>query len=159
MIRLRLFQDEKQTEEHIDIYYSEMKPVIRKIIDMVHQEKPVLEGTIEGEKKFLQVESIYYMDTVDKRVYAYTEDKVYQLHHSLAQLEEMLWDYGYIRINKSNLVNIFRIQNIKPEANMRVGATFDNGEKLYINRSYKKRFQEYLVKMKGVVGNEKSIKE
>ena len=28
MIRLRLFQDEKQTEEHIDIYYSEMKPVI-----------------------------------------------------------------------------------------------------------------------------------
>ena len=154
VIRLNLYEDKKNTEEHIDIYYAEMKPTIRKVIDVVHQEKPVLVGMIDGEKYFLQVESIYYMDTVDKRVYAYTKDKVYQLHYSLAQLEEMLWDYGYIRINKSNLVNIFRIQNIKPEANMRVGAIFDNGEKLYINRSYKKSFQEYLIKMKGVIGNE-----
>lgn len=154
VIRLNLYEAKKNTEEHIDIYYAEMKPIIRKVIDVVHQEKPALVGVIDGEKYFLQVESIYYMDTVDKRVYAYTRDKVYQLHYSLAQLEEMLWDYGYIRINKSNLVNIFRIQNIKPEANMRVGAIFDNGEKLYINRSYKKSFQEYLIKMKGVIGNE-----
>lgn len=155
MIRLNLYQDKKNKEEHIDIYYSEMKPLIRKVIDVVHEEKPVLMGTVDGEKVLLKIEQIYYMDTVDKRVYAYTREKVYQLHHSLAQLEEMLCDYGYIRINKSNLVNIFKIQKIKPEANMRVGAVFDNGEKLYINRSYKKCFNDYLIKMKGVVGNEK----
>lgn len=154
MIQLNLYEDEKNTDEHIDIYYSEMKPVIKKVIDIVHQEKPVLAGTIDGEKVFLKVEAVYYMDTVDKRVYAYTKEKVYQLQYSLAQLEEMLYDYGFVRINKSNLVNIFKIEKIKPEVNMRVGAMFDNGEKLYINRSYKKSFNDYLKKMKGVVGDE-----
>lgn len=154
MIRLNLYEDEKNTDEHIDIYYSEMKPVIKKVIDIVNQEKPVLAGTIDGEKVFLKMEAVYYMDTVDKRVYAYTKEKVYQLQYSLAQLEEMLGDYGFVRINKSNLVNIFKIEKIKPEVNMRVGAMFDNGEKLYINRSYKKSFNDYLKKMKGVVGDE-----
>lgn len=154
MIRLNLYEDKKCTDERIDVYYGEMKPVIRKVIDIVNQEKPVLTGILDGERAFLQVDSIYYMDTVDKRVFAYMKDKVYQLQYSLAQLEEMLCNYGFVRINKSNLVNVFKIEKIKPEINMRVGAVFDNGEKLYINRSYKKSFNDYLKKMKGVIDDE-----
>lgn len=149
MVRLNLYQDEKNIHEHIDVYYSKMKPVIQKVIDVVRDEKPELIGSIDGEKTFLQVDAIYYIDIVDKRVYAYTKDNVYQLQKSLAQLEDMLGDYGYVRINKSNIVNIFKIEKIKPEVNMRVGVIFDNKEKLYINRSYKKHFGEYLKKVKG----------
>lgn len=149
MIQLNLYQDEKNFDEHIDIYYSKMKPVIQKVIDTVQSEKPELIGNMDGEKTFLQVDSIYYIDIVDKRVYAYTKDNVYQLQKSLAQLEGILSDYGYVRINKSNIVNIFKIEKIKPEVNMRVGVIFDNGEKLYINRRYKTHFNEYLKKVRG----------
>lgn len=154
MIRLNLYQNEKNKDEHIDIYYTRMTPVIRNVIDVVHNEKPELVGSIDGEKTFLQLESVYYIDVVDKRVFAYTKENVYQLQKSLAQLEEMLYDYGYVRINKSNIVNIFKIERIKPEVNMRVSVMFDNGEKLYINRSYKHRFSEYLKKVRGESGYE-----
>lgn len=62
-----------------------------------------------------------------------------QLQKSLAQLEGILSDYGYVRINKSNIVNIFRIEKIKPEVNMRVGVIFDNGEKLYIRKMHQEK--------------------
>lgn len=153
-MQLKLYQDKNCREEHIDIYYAEMKPVIREVIAIVRQDKPCLEGVAEEERFFLNVEDIYYIDTVDKRTFAYTKDSVYQLHYSLSKLEEMLWDYGFVRISKSNLVNIFQIEKIKPEVNMRVSAYFDNGEKLYINRSYKGSFQAYLQKMKGMHGDE-----
>lgn len=154
MIQLNLYQDEKINDEHIDIYYSKMKPVIQQVMDVVKNDKPEIIGSIDGEKTFLQLDSIYYIDIVDKRVFAYTKDKVYQLQKTLTQLEEMLCDYGYVRINKSNIVNIFKIEKIKPEVNMRVGVTFDNEEKLYINRSYKKHFSEYLKKVRGEYGYE-----
>ncbi|MBP3543161.1 MAG: LytTR family transcriptional regulator DNA-binding domain-containing protein [Lachnospiraceae bacterium] len=149
MLRLNLYHDKKNTDEHIDIYYAEMKPVIQKVIDITRGEKPELIGSIDGERTYLPLDSIYYMDVADKRVFAYTKDNVYQLPHSLAQLEDMLQDYGYVRISKSNIINIFKIRKIKSDVNMRVGVIFDNDEKLYINRSYKNHFNEYLKKIRG----------
>ena len=154
MIRLNLFHDEKNVNEHIDIHYTKMRPVIQKVMNIVREEKPELIGSIDGEKFFLQAESIYYIDVADKRVFAYTKDNVYQLQRTLTQLEDLLTEYGFVRISKSNIVNIFKIEKIKPEVNMRVGVIFDNNEKLYINRSYKKNFNDYLKKMRGECGYE-----
>ena len=69
---------------------------------------------------------------------------------TLSACEEMLWNYGFVRVSKSNLINIYKIRQLKPDLNMKVYASFDNGERICINRSYKKSFNEYLLKMKGM---------
>ena len=46
------------------------------------------------------------------------------------------------------LVNIYKIKLLKPDMNMKVYAFFENGERICINRSYKKHFTEYLKKMR-----------
>ena len=46
------------------------------------------------------------------------------------------------------LVNIYKIKQLKPDLNMKVYASFDNGERICINRSYKKSFTEYLQRMR-----------
>ena len=84
-------------------------------------------------------------------VFAYTKEKVYPLKDTLAYYEVLLAKYGYVRISKSNIVNVYRIKAMKSEVNMRICATFENEEKLYINRSYKKNFMEYLVRMRGCI--------
>lgn len=156
-MKLNLFQTEQTMEPHIDIHYRQITPVIEKVIRLVREDKPVLYGISQREEKvLLDINAIYYIDSVEKKVFAYTKEAVYRLSGNLQQLEAELADYGYVRINKSNLLNIYKVGRIKPQANMRVMAIFDNGEKLYINRSYKKNFQNYLESRREVLKLENS---
>lgn len=146
MYQLNWFQT--QEKEHIDIYYHEITPLLHKVAEVVKNEKPVIQGIFEEEKELVEVEDIYYLDTVDRRTFAYTLDKTYQITKTIGTLESQLSPYGFVRINKANLVNIYKIKKIRPEPNMRVSAVLSNEEKLQINRSYKRSFEEYLKKIR-----------
>lgn len=150
MLGLNLFRAEKG-KERVDIYYSEMTPTVEQIVSVVKNEQPILHGTFEEEKFLLEPKEIYYFDTVDRKTFAYAENRVYQVSKPLSALEEELSAYGFTRINKSNLVNIYMIKRIKPEANMKISAVLKNGEKLQINRGYKRSFEEYLKKVRKCV--------
>ena len=153
-MKLNLNEDKNIKEEHIDIYYANMRPVIRQIIDTVNSERPALAGRPadedldDGEEIILDPKEIYYLDHIDRRLFAYTRTGVYRLMTTLAVCEEQLWNYGFVRVSKSNLVNIYKIKQLKPDLNMKVYASFDNGERICINRSYKKSFTEYLQRMR-----------
>lgn len=149
MFHLHLFRT--TAEEKIDIYYKQMTPMLQKVISIVKNEKPILSGTFEDEKILLEPEDIYYFDTVDRKTFAYTKDKICQISKSLSALEEELAPFGFVRINKANLVNIFMIKKIKPEANMRILAILKNEESLIINRGYKRSFEDYLKTMRNAI--------
>ncbi len=153
-MKLQLFQSKEQTEDRIDIYYTKMNPVIRKVIDVVHTNYPVLKSKEEDEIRYVNIDHILYLDCVDKKVFAYTRERVYPLEETLSYYETLLSNYGYTRISKSNIVNVYRIKAMRPEINMRICAIFENEEKLYVNRSYKKSFMDYLVNRRGCI-NEK----
>lgn len=153
-MKLNLNEDKNIKEEHVDIYYANMRPAIRQIIDTVNSERPALAGRPadedldDGEEILLDPKQIYYLDHVERKLFAYTRDGVYRIMDTLASCEEMLWNYGFVRVSKSNLVNIYKIKQLKPDLNMKVYASFDNGERICINRSYKKSFTEYLQRMR-----------
>ncbi len=153
-MKINLFEDKNTTDEHIDIYFHEMRPVIRQVIDTVRSERPSLfgrsadENLDDGEEIILDPGDIYYFDYVERKLFAYTESGVYRLMKTLTSIEEQLSPYGFVRISKSNLINIYKIKQLKPDINMKVYVSFDNGERVCINRSYKKSFTEYLKKMR-----------
>jgi DNA-binding LytR/AlgR family response regulator len=153
-MKLNLFEDKNNLDEHVDIYYASMRPVVRQLIDTVNSERPTLSGRPadedldDGEEVMLDPKEIYYLDYIDRRLFAYTRTGVYRLMNTLSSCEQMLWNYGFVRVSKSNLVNIYKIKQLKPDVNMRVYASFDNGERICINRSYKKSFNDYLLKMR-----------
>lgn len=153
-MKLNLYEDKKNTDERVDIYYSNMRPVIKQLIDTVNSERPSLKGRPadededDGEEILLDPKDIYYLDHIDRKLFAYTRNGVFRLMNTLASCEEMLWNYGFVRVSKSNLINIFKIKQLKPDLNMKVYASFDNGERICINRSYKKSFNDYLLRMR-----------
>ena len=155
-MRLNLYEDRNTSDEHVDVYYTNMRPVIRQIIDTVNSERPSLQGRPadedidDGEEILLDPREIYYLDHIDRKLFAYTKNGVYRLMNTLAACEEMLWNYGFVRVSKSNLINIYKIRQLKPDLNMKVYASFDNGERICINRSYKKSFNEYLQRMRRI---------
>ena len=153
-MKLNLFEDKKLADEHVDIYYTNMRPVIKQLIDTVNSERPRLSGRPadenldDGEEIILDVKEVYYFDYTDRKLFAYTKEGVYRIMSTLASCEEMLWNYGFVRVSKSNLINIYKIRQLKPDMNMKVYASFDNGERICVNRSYKKSFNEYLNRMR-----------
>lgn len=153
-MKLNLFEDRNNADEHVDIYYTNMRPAIKQIIDIANSDRPSLKGRPadedldDGMDIILDPDEIYYLDHIDRKLFAYTKSGVYRLMNTLASCEEMLWNYGFVRVSKSNLINIYKIRQLKPDLNMRVYASFDNGERICINRSYKKSFTEYLQRMR-----------
>ena len=155
-MKLNLYKENDIQNERVDIYYSNMRPLIRQLVDTVNSDRPSLSGRPadedldDGEEILLDPKDIYYLDHIDRKLFAYTKDGVFRLMSTLASCEEMLWNYGFVRVSKSNLINIYRIKQLKPDLNMKVYASFDNGERICINRRYKKSFNEYLLKMRGM---------
>lgn len=153
-MKLNLYEDKNIKEEKVDIHFTNMRPVIKQLIDTVKSERPTLSGRPadtdldDGEEIILDAKEIYYLDHVDRKLFAYTKDGVFRIMNTLANCEEMLWNYGFVRVSKSNLINIYKIKQLKPDANMKVYASFDNGDRICINRSYNKSFKEYLQKMR-----------
>lgn len=153
-MKLNLYEDKNIKEEKVDIHFTNMRPVIKQLIDTVKSERPTLSGRPtdedldDGEEIILDAKEIYYLDHVDRKLFAYTKDGVFRIMNTLANCEEMLWNYGFVRVSKSNLINIYKIKQLKPDTNMKVYASFDNGDRICINRSYNKSFKEYLQRMR-----------
>ena len=153
-MKINLYEDKDNVQEHVDVYYANMRPLVKQIIDAVNSDRPSLSGRPadddldDGEAVLLDPKEIYYLDHIDRKLFAYTKNGVYRVMETLASCEEMLWNYGFVRVSKSNLINIYKIRQLKPDLNMKVFASFDNGERICINRSYKKSFTEYLQRMR-----------
>lgn len=146
-MKLQLFQKKAIREDKIDIHYREITPLIERVIKIVDESQKNISVIGRNEKDehiMIEVKDIFYFESVDKKTFAYLKEDVYMIKESLNQLERHFRKDGFIRINKSNAVNIFMIQSIKPEMNMRIRAVMENGEYLIINRSYKKAFGEFL---------------
>ncbi len=98
----------------------------------------------DKELYFINTSEILYFDSVDNRTFLYTEDDVMEINQRLYELENILSDKDFIRISKSQIVNINKIQSLKPELNRTILATMCNNEKLSISRKYVKSIRNIL---------------
>ncbi len=101
-----------------------------------------------GEDKTLNVHiskvEIVYFVCVDGRSFAYTEQDVYKVNFTLAQLEELLKDISFYRCSKSMIMNIDRVANLKSLSSNRIDAVMQNGEHIMISRTYATEFRRIL---------------
>lgn len=98
----------------------------------------------ENERFFIKSSDVLYFESVDNRTFLYTEDDVMEINQRLYELESILSDKDFARISKSQIVNINKIQSLKPELNRTILATMCNGEQLSISRKYVKTIRTIL---------------
>lgn len=98
----------------------------------------------DNELYFINSSEILYFDSVDNRTFLYTTDDVMEINQRLYELENILSDKDFVRISKSQIVNINKIQSLKPELNRTILATMCNNEQLSISRKYVKTIRGIL---------------
>jgi len=103
-----------------------------------------LQASKDGETYMLPPDDVFYADAVDNRTFLYTKDAVYETNRSLAELESRCAKFGYVRIGKSQVVNLRHIDRLKSFPDRRIELTLPTGERLIVSRHYRRAFAEKL---------------
>ena len=69
-----------------------------------------------------------YVEAVDNKVFLYTQKQVYETRQKLYELEELLREKHFLRVSKSLLLNLMKVQSIRPAMNGRMMAVLRGGE-------------------------------
>lgn len=89
---------------------------------------------------------ILYIESVDDKVFIYLKDECYESGRKLYEFAGMLETGKFAQISKSVIVNLMKIESIKPALNGRFLCHLVNGEDVIISRKYVPEIKEKLAK-------------
>lgn len=90
----------------------------------------------KNEVILLLCDEIYYCESVDEKVFLYSEQEIYRTNLSLMQLETLYSLLGLLRISKSMIVNLYKIRKLKSYTSGRIELLMMNNEKIIVSRRY-----------------------
>ena len=122
--------------EYVKIGCHEVDERVKEIIGFVKSRQGSLEGVLNGEVFSIPIMDIYYVESVDEKTFLYLKDKTYESGKRLYELEDVLEPHHFARISKSLIVNLMKIDSIKPFVNARFLCKLKNGEEVIISRKY-----------------------
>ena len=122
--------------EVVEIRCHQIDDSIEEIVSFIKSRQGQLTGNLDGGIYEIPISDMLYIESVDNRTFIYTQEKTYESKQRIYELEEVLKHRHFIRISKSSIVNLLKIQSIRPALNGRFSAILCNGEQIIISRKY-----------------------
>ena len=105
---LKLIENQNIKTTKITVECKEKDEQVKKIIELVEhldKDKNILIACLEGKLFNLEINDIFYIESVERKTFGYTADNVYELGYKLYEIEEKYNAFDYMRISKSCIVN------------------------------------------------------
>lgn len=131
-------------ENEVLVRYSTLSPEVNQIICILKNENRKLLGISNDEKVVVDISEILYIESVDGRSFAYTQNDVIKLEYTLLQLEQLIGEISFFRCSKSMIINIDKVKSLRSLASNRIDAMMCNGEHVMISRTYASDFRKRL---------------
>jgi DNA-binding LytR/AlgR family response regulator len=122
--------------EIVEIHCHKVSDEVKEIIAYVKSRQGQLTGSMDDMQFEIPVGDIFYIESVDNKTFAYTQNEVYELRQKLYEVEDLLREKHFLRTSKSTLLNLMKISAIKPALNGRFTAVLFSGEETVISRKY-----------------------
>jgi len=135
-------------ENYLELHYDKIDDETKELISRLDTTLSNVEGSCEEKHVSVPVTEVLYFETVDRKTFAYTDKMCIEMRLTLNNVLDMYSDAGLIRISRSAVVNVYKIDHLQGDLNMRTVIFLKNGEKLIMNRGYKKEFLSELEKIK-----------
>lgn len=104
-----------------------------------------LTGTHNERQYRFELRDVLYFEAVDECVFAYTDDRVYEMKARLYELEGAYADRRFLRCSKSFIINLMKLESISPALNGRMTAHMKNSERVMVSRQYVKALKHALL--------------
>ena len=135
-MKIEISVDEKAEDLHISVTCKQLTPDIEKLVATLRMMNQQLTARKNEETCLLDIAQIIYIESVDRKCFIYTSDEVYESDFRLYELEQQLEKYGFLRVSKSFLVHLQKVQSLKAEINRKIRITMSNGEQIIASRQY-----------------------
>ena len=122
--------------EYVKIGCHKIDERIDEITRFIKSRQGNLEGYTEGDMYSIPIADVYYIESVDDRTFLYLEKDTYESKKRLYELEKVTDSFHFIRISKSVVVNLMKVDSIRPALNGRFLCKLKNGEEVIISRKY-----------------------
>lgn len=143
-MKIQFKVDSQVPADELHIHCLEITDEVKQLVDKLQMHK-IYGRNIEGDSIGVLLSSVLYFESVEKKVFAYTEDQVLETKFRLYELEENCPKGWFFRISKTTLVNIGKIRLIRPEEGRRLKIQLQNEEWVMISRSYASDFKKQLM--------------
>lgn len=96
-----------------------------------------------GNKIIVEIDNIILLETnvnrtgvkLDSGDICFAREKLY--HFEVKQYKDV-----FVRVNKSQVINLTKIKKVSPQFNSRLKLILSNGEVVYVSRTYIRKFRE-----------------
>lgn len=132
------FISEEEEEEVLFRVHGMDKHVTQAVNILNPREKETGHLLCKKEEKFfnINVDDVMYLESIDRKVFVYTEKDTLEITEKLYVLEEQLSKRSFIRVSKSMLLNFDKIYSFYPKLSGNLEALLVNQEKVIISRRY-----------------------
>ena len=135
-MKLILQQQNDISETEVEIRYAELDDSVLDLINRVGKSNQYISGEDNGRQYRILPDDIYYIESVDKKTFVYTETRVFRCDMKLYQILEKLNSAVFVQVSKSCILNINVLDNIHAIYNSKMEGTLINGEKIIISRTF-----------------------
>ena len=144
-MKVNLFVSRDIDEPHADIHTNELTDNVTKAISILENDdsNDMIAVKKGSDIALLQLDEIYMFRVEDKQVKVYTENSDYMIKKALYQVEEVL-DSDFIRISKTTIINLKKIERVAPSLKGMMFIELKNGLKDNISRKYLPDFKNAL---------------
>ena len=144
-MKVDLFFPRDISEPYAEIHTNELTDNIQQAITLLEDDSKMDMLAVKKGKDitFLDFDEIFMIRVEDKQVIVYTQEDKYSIKKALYQVEESL-NPSFVRISKTTIVNIKKIDRVAPSLRGMMFIMLKNGLKDNISRKYLPEFKKAL---------------
>ena len=144
-MKVNLFVSRDIEEPYADIHTNELTDNVSKAISILESDESSDMVAVKkgSDIALLQMDEIFMFRVEDKQVKVYSENSEYIIKKPLYQVEETL-SSDFVRISKTTIVNLKRIDRVAPSLKGMMFIELKNGLKDNISRKFLPDFKQAL---------------
>ncbi|EKS8376097.1 TPA: LytTR family transcriptional regulator [Bacillus cereus] len=140
---------EKLKEESCTFYVHKVTSFILDMVSTLENSSDdylIVNSIHKNEQEKISCSIIYYLEYLERKVFIYTKENIFEMKSPLYKLQYTLPD-NFIRISKTTIVNIHFLNKFSAKTSGNLEALLSNGENLIVSRKYvsslKKKLKQY----------------
>lgn len=135
-MKIKIIEDTDSTELEVHLIVPANNSEVHAIYEYISAYEQVVNGWFNDSNKHININEIMYFESVDGKTFFYTETMVLETKKKLYEIENLYADAGFIRISKSTILSLSKVDEIIPELGRRVKIRLVSGEYLMVSRQY-----------------------
>lgn len=148
MVDIEVILDPERVDPQVTIRTREKTEQIENIIYAIEHisrsDFPMIPAEDERGVEFVSQRDILRVYTQGRKVLLQTREGIYTVKKTLSALEEMLNAERFLRISRSEIINLYKVKRFDVNLLGTIGVEFEDGTKSWVSRSRVKAVKEML---------------